>query len=86
MNLVSLVYFLTSSKTQFMDLNALLSEKIETIFLDMTRYSLLYLFLKNFFCFLLIVAKIMRLESCAFYSCQFLNKIEPHFYKRENGK
>ena len=40
MNLVSLEYFLTY-KTQNMDLNAVLSEKIETIFFVMTRYILL---------------------------------------------
>ena len=41
MNLVSLEYFLTN-KTQNMNLNALLSEKIGTIFFAMTRCSLLY--------------------------------------------
>ena len=41
MNLVSLEYFLTN-KTQNMDMNALLYYKIETLFFDMTRYSLLY--------------------------------------------
>ena len=35
MNLVSLEYFMTN-KTQNMDMNALLSEKIETIFFAMT--------------------------------------------------
>ena len=39
MNLVSLEYFQTN-KTQNMDLNALLSEKIETIFFAMISYSL----------------------------------------------
>ena len=42
MNLVGLEYFLTN-KTKNMDLNALLSEKIETIFFAMTRCSLPYL-------------------------------------------
>ena len=42
MNLVSLEYFLTNM-TQNMDFNALLSEKIETIFFAMTRHSLLYI-------------------------------------------
>ena len=42
MNLFNLEYFLTN-KTQNMDLNSLPSEKIETIFFAMTRYSLLYL-------------------------------------------
>ena len=41
MNLVSLEYFL-KNKTQNMDLNALLSEKIKTIFFAITRCSLLY--------------------------------------------
>ena len=40
MNLVSLEYFLTT-KTQNIDMNALLSEKIERIFFAMTEYSLL---------------------------------------------
>ena len=48
MNLVSLEYFLTN-KTKNKDLNALLSEKIETIFSAMTRYSLLYLLTKKSF-------------------------------------
>ena len=39
MNLISLEYFQTN-KTQNMDLNALLSEKIETKFFAMTRCSL----------------------------------------------
>ena len=38
MNLVTLEYFLTN-KTQNMDLNALFSEKIGTIFFAMTRYT-----------------------------------------------
>ena len=42
MNLVSLEYFVTN-KTQNMDRNALLSEKIETIFFAMPRCSLLYI-------------------------------------------
>ena len=42
MNLVSLEYFITN-KTQNMDLNALLSKKIETIFFAMTRCSLPYI-------------------------------------------
>ena len=42
MDLVSLEYFLTN-KTQNIDLNALISEKIETIFFAMTRCSLLYI-------------------------------------------
>ena len=41
MNLVSLEYFLTN-KTQNMDLNALHSEKIETIFFAMSKCSLPY--------------------------------------------
>ena len=41
MNLVSLEYFLTN-KTQNMDQNALLSDKIETIFFAMTKYSTAY--------------------------------------------
>ena len=45
MNLVSLEYFLTN-KTQNMDPNALLSEKIETIFFAMTRCSLPYILRK----------------------------------------
>ena len=46
MNLVSLEYFLTY-KNQNMDLNALLSQKIETIFFAMTRCILLYVFSRN---------------------------------------
>ena len=46
MNLVSLEYFL-ANKTQNMDLNASISEKIETIFFAMTRCSLLYILQKE---------------------------------------
>ena len=45
MNLVVSLEFFLTNKTQNIDLNALLSEKIETICFAMTRCSLLYHFL-----------------------------------------
>ena len=49
MNLISLAYFLTN-KTQYMDLkdlNALLSQKIETLFFAMTTYLEAFLMVFN---------------------------------------
>ena len=43
MNLVNLVEYFLTNKTQKMEMNALLSEKIETTFFAMTRCSLPYI-------------------------------------------